>query len=119
MSVSVLTMTEPLPSGTPAAHTHAARPAAAVAASAARAPQPPPPPRAFATGVPQERAELLAAAPRWPRPERLARPLPVRPGKLSEGLDALGLRSVGELLEHLPRERRLACTIAELGPGEQ
>ena len=41
------------------------------------------------------------------------------PAKLADGLRALGIETVGALLEHLPRERRAARAVAELGPGEQ
>jgi ATP-dependent DNA helicase RecG len=76
-------------------------------------------PRAFAAGEPLDRAALLAAPLRWPRPSRLERPLGAPAGKLTHGLATLGVQSVGALLEHLPRERRAARTISELGPGEQ
>ncbi len=62
---------------------------------------------------------MIAAPVRWPRPSRLQAPLQVPSGKLAAGIDALGVRTVGELLEHLPRDSRQACTIAELVPGEQ
>ncbi len=75
--------------------------------------------RSFAANTIPERAQLLGAPLRWPRPSRLERPLDVRIGKLADGLATLGVRSVGALLEHLPRERRAARTVAELGPGEQ
>jgi ATP-dependent DNA helicase RecG len=76
-------------------------------------------PRAFAATEPLDRAALLAAPLRWPRPSRLQRPLGAPAGKLAQGLAALGLQSVGALLEHLPRERRAARTVSELAPGEQ
>jgi ATP-dependent DNA helicase RecG len=38
---------------------------------------------------------------------------------MQEALDALGLRTIEDLLWHLPRERRVARQIAELMPGEQ
>jgi ATP-dependent DNA helicase RecG len=63
--------------------------------------------------------ELLGAPLRWPRPSRLEQGLGVPPGKLAEGLRTLGLGTVGALLEHLPRDRREARTIATLSPGEQ
>ncbi|HTR71990.1 MAG TPA: ATP-dependent DNA helicase RecG [Solirubrobacteraceae bacterium] len=63
--------------------------------------------------------ELLAAPVRWPQPSRLRRPLEVQAGgKLAEGLGKLGLTSVGDLLEHLPREGREASTIGGLREEE-
>jgi ATP-dependent DNA helicase RecG len=38
---------------------------------------------------------------------------------MAAGLDALGLRTVGELLEHLPTDSRQARTVATLRGGEQ
>jgi ATP-dependent DNA helicase RecG len=75
--------------------------------------------RAFASTDTPTGAELLQAPLRWPRPSRLQLPLDVPAGKLAKGLATLGVQSVGALLEHLPRERRAARTVAELGPGEQ
>jgi ATP-dependent DNA helicase RecG len=71
-----------------------------------------------------DRAVLLDAPLCWPRPSRLRAPLTLEgerqpSGKLADGLQALGLHSVGELLDHLPRERRPARAVAELAPGEQ
>jgi ATP-dependent DNA helicase RecG len=77
-------------------------------------------PCAFATGEPLERAAMLAAPVRWPAPSALARPLePALEGaKMKTGAKALGLATVGDLLEHLPRDRREARLIAELLDGE-
>ncbi|HVR05541.1 MAG TPA: ATP-dependent DNA helicase RecG, partial [Solirubrobacteraceae bacterium] len=80
--------------------------------------------RAFASTEPLTDDELSHAPVRWPRPSRLARSLlpadrPPRAGKLAAGLQALGIASVGDLLEHLPRDRREARTVATLTPGEQ
>jgi ATP-dependent DNA helicase RecG len=74
---------------------------------------------AFASTQVLTRAALLAAPVSWPRPSRLERPLDVPAGKLAEGMRTLGIETVGALLEHLPRDRREARTIAELSPGEQ
>src|ERR1700683_429335 len=64
--------------------------------------------------------EMLEAPVRWPRPSRLQAPLEVpQAGKLAEGLRALGLTSVGALLEHLPRDSREARTVAALKTGGQ
>jgi ATP-dependent DNA helicase RecG len=74
---------------------------------------------AFADSRALSRAELLAAPLRWPRPERLREPLELSGAKLVEGMRTLGVSTVGELLEHLPRDSREARTIAELRDGEQ
>ncbi|HEX3909423.1 MAG TPA: ATP-dependent DNA helicase RecG [Solirubrobacteraceae bacterium] len=66
-----------------------------------------------------DRAEMLAAPVRWPRPQRLAEPLELPGGKVAEGMRALGLNTVGELLEHLPRDSREARTVANLRADEQ
>jgi ATP-dependent DNA helicase RecG len=76
-------------------------------------------PNALASNHRPTRAELLAASVRWPRPSRLERSLGISPGKLADGLRTLGVETVGALLEHLPRDRREARTIAQLRPGEQ
>ena len=73
---------------------------------------------AFATSAPLRRDELLGAPIRYPRPSRLAERLRVKGAKPSRAAEALGLRTVGDLLEHLPRDRREARTVAELAPGE-
>jgi len=56
---------------------------------------------------------------RLPRPSRLDAPLEAPHPKMAEALETLGLRTVGDLLAHLPRERRVARQIAELQRGEQ
>jgi ATP-dependent DNA helicase RecG len=75
--------------------------------------------RAFADGRPLGREELLAAPLRWPRPQRLLEPLKLPRGKVAEGMRALGLVTIGDLLEHLPRDSREARTIADLRADEQ
>ncbi|MEA2140233.1 MAG: ATP-dependent helicase RecG [Solirubrobacteraceae bacterium] len=75
--------------------------------------------RAFAERRALSREEMFAAAVRWPRPERLREPLGLPAGKLADGMQTLGLTTVGELLEHLPRDSREARTVADLAPGEQ
>ncbi len=80
----------------------------------------PPAPRAFADVRVLGREVMLGAPVRWPRPSRLLLALdPPGGGKQLEGLQALGLRTVGDLLEHFPRDRREARTVATLQPGEQ
>src|SRR6202453_2527639 len=77
-------------------------------------------PPAFGSTRPLNWREMLEAPVRWPRPSRLGAPLDVpQAGKLAEGLRALGLTSVGALLEHLPRDIREARTVASLKVGEQ
>jgi ATP-dependent DNA helicase RecG len=62
---------------------------------------------------------MLAANVRWPRPSRLQIPLQPPGKKAAEAMASLGLNTVAELLEHLPRDRREARTVATLCAGEQ
>ncbi len=62
--------------------------------------------------------ELERAPVHYPRPSRLDRPLVVEGTKAAHAAETLGLRTVGDLLEHLPRDRREARSVAELAPGE-
>jgi len=75
-------------------------------------------PVAFASSDPLSaddlRADGGAGGPRLPRPSRLAEPLTVSPAPAAKGAERLGLLTVGDLLEHLPRDRSEARTIAEL-----
>jgi ATP-dependent DNA helicase RecG len=73
--------------------------------------------RGFAGTALPARAALLRSAVRTPRPSVLARSLELS-GKAAEGAAALGLSTVGDLLEHVPRARREARTVAALTPGE-
>ncbi len=74
--------------------------------------------RAFATSR-SLRADELAGAPiRYPRPSLLARPLRLDNAKAAQAAAGLGLNTVGDLLEHLPRDRREARSVAQLAPGE-
>ena len=75
-------------------------------------------PTAFATAIELDRDQLLAAPLRWARPSALALALKVTPAKAAEAAGALGLHTIGDLLEHLPRDRREARTVATLTPGE-
>ena len=75
-------------------------------------------PSAFASSQPLEPDELASAPVRYPRPSRLATPLRLGGQKAQQAAAALGLETVGGLLEHLPRDRREARSVAELGPGE-
>ncbi len=73
---------------------------------------------AFATSRPLEPDELRLAPVRYPRASRLAAPLKLQGAKAQQAALALGLHTVGDLLEHLPRDRREARAIAQLVPGE-
>ena len=53
-----------------------------------------------------------------PRPSALLTPLKVAPPKSAEAATSLGLHTVGDLLEHLPRDTREARSIADLVTGE-
>ncbi|HVF78640.1 MAG TPA: ATP-dependent DNA helicase RecG [Solirubrobacteraceae bacterium] len=75
-------------------------------------------PTAFATSDELQRDELLGAPLRWPRPTALEHELKITPRKAADAALALGLETVGDLLEHLPRDRRAARTIATLVPDE-
>jgi ATP-dependent DNA helicase RecG len=79
----------------------------------------PTPPVAFASSEPLTGDELRAeGGPRLPRPSQLAAPLAVSPAPAAKGAERLGLLTVGDLLDHLPRDRSQARTIAELAPDE-
>ncbi len=73
---------------------------------------------AFASAEPLGAAELQGAPIRYPRPSRLAELLSLPGEKAEQAAHGLGLVSVGDLLEHLPRDRREARAVAELRPGE-
>ncbi len=75
--------------------------------------------RGFATAEPLPDDALHAAGPpRYPRPSKLAEALVVSPAPAAKGAERLGLHTVGDLLEHLPRDRQAARTIAELAIDE-
>ncbi len=73
---------------------------------------------AFASSEPLDSDQLDAAQIRYPRPSRLAGPLELSSPKARRAAAALGLHTVGDLLEHLPRDRREARTVAQLTHGE-
>ena len=75
--------------------------------------------RAFASQRTLSRGEMIEAPVRWPRPSRLQAPLQAASKKTMDALGTLGLHTVGDLLEHLPRACREARTIATLREGEQ
>src|SRR4051794_20106382 len=75
--------------------------------------------RAFGSSRALTRPELIAAPVRWPRPSRLAAALELPGKRVAKGMRALGLHTVGDLLEHLPSDSREARTVAGLRAGEQ
>jgi ATP-dependent DNA helicase RecG len=75
-------------------------------------------PTAFADTRELTPEELAAAPIRYPAPRRLERPLQVSGAKAAQGAASLGLATVGDLLEHLPRDRREARSVGELITGE-
>ena len=77
------------------------------------------PPLRFASSLPLGEDELRAErGPRLPRASRLATPLELKPAPAAKGAERLGLLTVGDLFEHLPRDRSEARTIAELGADD-
>jgi ATP-dependent DNA helicase RecG len=75
-------------------------------------------PTAFGTLQPLDPDELAAAPVRYPRPSQLQEPLQFVGAKSQRAAEALGLRTVGDLLLHLPRDRRESRAVAELVPGD-
>ncbi|MDP1846928.1 MAG: ATP-dependent DNA helicase RecG [Solirubrobacteraceae bacterium] len=73
---------------------------------------------AFADRTELDHATLLGAPLRWPRPSALTSSLKVAPQKSADAAAQLGLITVGDLLEHLPRDRREARTVATLCPDD-
>ncbi len=73
---------------------------------------------AFASSRPLADDELARAPVRYPRPSRLSRPLAVDGAKAAHGAETLGLHTIGNLLEHLPRDRRDARALGQLVAGE-
>jgi ATP-dependent DNA helicase RecG len=73
---------------------------------------------AFASPDPLGEPELRDAPVRYPRPSRLAATLTFDGAKAQRAADTLGLHNVGDLLLHLPRDRREARAVAELVPGD-
>jgi ATP-dependent DNA helicase RecG len=62
--------------------------------------------------------ELAAAPVRYPRPSALTVRLRFDHAKAEKAAAGLGLATVGDLLEHLPRDRREARSVAQLVSGE-
>jgi ATP-dependent DNA helicase RecG len=63
-------------------------------------------------------ADLAGAPVRYPRPSTLDAPLDAPYEKAGQALERLQLHTVGDLLDHLPRDRREGRTVATLVPGE-
>src|SRR6201995_2027719 len=62
--------------------------------------------------------ELTEAPVRYPRPSALAERLRFDHAKAEKAAAGLGLLTVGDLLEHLPRDRREARSVSQLVSGE-
>jgi len=75
-------------------------------------------PTAFATSEPLEAPELEAAPVRYPRASKLRTALELDGAKMRKAAETLGLETIGDLLLHLPRDRREARAVAELVPGD-
>ncbi len=75
-------------------------------------------PVSFAEKTPLDADALHEAPVRYPRPSRLVTALRVDGAKAEHGAAVLGLHTIGNLLEHLPRDRREARAIADLVPDE-
>jgi ATP-dependent DNA helicase RecG len=75
-------------------------------------------PTRFAERDPLDQAELERAGVRYPVPGRLNQPLVVGGTKGAAAAESLGLVTVGDLLEWLPRDRREARAVNELVAGE-
>jgi ATP-dependent DNA helicase RecG len=73
---------------------------------------------AFASSRPLDEAELADAAVRYPRPSALARRLTIDGAKAQAAAATLGLETIGDLLEHLPRDHREARSVSQLVAGE-
>src|SRR2546423_12148784 len=77
------------------------------------------PPTAFASTTPLDADECAAASVHYPQPSRLDEALKLPGPKAAKAAETLGLHTVGDLLEHLPRDSREARSVAELVRGER
>jgi len=75
--------------------------------------------RAIGDGAPLDHEQLIGAPLRWPSAKALAERPKFGGRKAGDAAEQLGLTTVGALLEHLPRDRREARTVAALVAGEQ
>jgi ATP-dependent DNA helicase RecG len=73
---------------------------------------------AFASSRALDHTELAQAPIRYPRPSSLARSLKFEGTKAQAAAATLGLATVGDLLEHLPRDHREARSVSQLVAGE-
>src|SRR3954447_20460062 len=78
----------------------------------------PTPPLAFAEPRELTAEELFRAPVRTPRPSRLDAPLRIKPPTPAAAAESIGLETVGDLLEHLPRATGESRTIGELAIDE-
>src|SRR5215472_15887624 len=76
-------------------------------------------PRAFASAERLSWEDLCRAPVRLPRPSLLDAEVQTASARVRAGMEALGIRSLRDLLEHLPRDQRLMRPVAELRPGDQ
>ena len=75
-------------------------------------------PTAFACAHALDGDELHSAPVRYPRVSRLSARLELDGAKARAGAAHLGLLTVADLLEHLPRDSREARAVADLTPGD-
>jgi ATP-dependent DNA helicase RecG len=76
------------------------------------------PPLAFAEPRELTAQEIWKSPAHTPRPSRLAAPLNIKPPTAQAAAESMGLETVGDLLEHLPRATGEARTIGELAVDE-
>ncbi|HEV7751175.1 MAG TPA: ATP-dependent DNA helicase RecG [Baekduia sp.] len=76
------------------------------------------PPLAFAEARELTAEELWSPPARTPRPSALQAPLNIKPPTAAAAAESIGIETVGDLLEHLPRATGEARTIAELAIDE-
>src|SRR3954449_4071535 len=76
------------------------------------------PPLGFAEARELTAEELWRSPARTPRPSRFAQPLDIKPPTAAAAAQSIGIETVGDLLQHLPRATGEARTIAELAIDE-
>src|SRR4051794_1069430 len=76
------------------------------------------PPLGFAEARELTAEELWRSPARTPRPSRFAQPLDIKPPTAAAAAESIGIETVGDLLQHLPRATGEARTIAELAIDE-